>query len=76
MSLSGVNPDIDDAAVPAQPEPPGTGRRWSLPHPPRLSLAATGMLVFAGIRVLSVAIAAFLLGHGKYRQRLGRWSGG
>ena len=72
MSLSGVNPDIDDAAVPAQPEPPGTGRRWSIPPPPRLSLAATGMLVFAGIRVLSVAIAAFLLGHGNYRQR--HWS--
>ena len=67
MSLSGVNPDIDDVPVPAQPEPPGRGRRWSVPRPPRLSLPVTGMLIFAGIRVLSVAIAAFLLGHGKYR---------
>src|SRR5208282_1578799 len=72
MSLSGVNPDIDDAPGPAQPEPPGTGRRWSVPHPPRLSLPVTGMLVFAGIRVLSVAVAAFLLGHGKYQ--LVHWS--
>ena len=72
MSLSGVNPDIDDVPVPAQPEPPGTGRRRSIPHPPRLSLPVTGMLIYAGIRVLSVAIAAFLLGHGKYR--LLHWS--
>ncbi len=72
MSLSGVNPDIDDAPGPAQPEPPGTGRSWSVPHPPRLSLPVTGMLIFAGIRVLSVAVAAFLLGHGKYQLR--HWS--
>ena len=72
MSLSGVNPDIDDGPVPAQPEPPGTGRRWSIPDLPRLSLPVTGMLIFAGIRVLSVAIAAFLLGHGKYQLR--HWS--
>jgi hypothetical protein len=72
MSLSGVNPDIDDVPVPAQPEPPGTGRRWSIPGPPRLSLSVTGMLIFAGIRLLGVAVAAFLLGHGKYR--LLHWS--
>ena len=72
MSLSGVNPDIDDVPASAQPEPPGTGRSWSVPHPPRLSLPVTGMLIFAGIRVLSVAVAAFLLGHGKYQ--LLHWS--
>jgi Mannosyltransferase (PIG-V) len=72
MSLSGVNPDIDDSPVPAQPEPSGTGRRWSVTRPPRLSLPVTGMLIFAGIRVLSVAFAAFLLGHGKYQLR--QWS--
>jgi len=72
MSLSGVNPDIDDAPGPARPEPPGTGRRWSVPPLPRLSLPVTGMLIFAGIRVLSVAVAAFLLGHGKYQLR--HWS--
>ena len=76
MSLSGVNPDIDDGPVPAQPEPPRTGRRWSIPQPPRLWMPVSGMLIFAGIRVLSVAIAAFLLGHGNYRLRdwsLVRW---
>ena len=72
MSLSGVNPDIDDVPVPAQPEPPGTGRRWSVPQPPRLSLPVTGMLTFAGIRVLGVAVTIFLLGHGKYQLR--HWS--
>ncbi len=70
MSLSGVNPDTDDVPLPAQPEP--SGRRWSVPQPPRLSLPVTGMLIFAGIRALSVAIAAFLLRHGRYRLR--RWS--
>jgi hypothetical protein len=72
MSLSGVNSDIDNGSVPARPEPPGTGRRWSVPAPPRLSLPVTGMLIYAGIRVLGVAITAFLLGHGKYQLR--HWS--
>ena len=72
MSLSGVNPDIDDVPVPAQPGPAGTGRRWSVPQPPRLSLPVTGMLTFAGIRVLGVAVTIFLLGHGKYQ--LWHWS--
>ena len=72
MSLSGVNPDIDDVPVPAQPGPAGTGRRWSVPQPPRLSLPVTGMLTFAGIRVLGVAVTIFLLGHGKYQLR--HWS--
>ncbi len=72
MSLSGVNSDIDDGPVPARPEPPGTGRRWSVPAPPRLSLPVTGMLIYAGIRVFGVAITAFLLGHGKYQLR--HWS--
>jgi hypothetical protein len=72
MSLSGVNSDIDDGPVPVQPEPPGTGRRWSVPAPPQLSLPVTGMLIYAGIRVLGVAITAFLLGHGKYQLR--HWS--
>ncbi len=72
MSLSGVNPDVEDVPGPAQPEPPGTGRRWSIPVLPRLSLPVTGVLIFAGIRILSAAIAAFLLGHGKYQ--LVHWS--
>ena len=72
MSLSGVNPDIDDVPASARPESPGTGRRWFIRQAPRLSLPTSGMLIYAGIRVLSVAIAAFLLGHGKYQ--LVHWS--
>ena len=70
MSLSDVNPDIDDASVPARPEPDpgsGAGRRWSIPEPPRLPLGLTGTLIYAGIRLLSVAMTAILLRHGKYR---------
>ncbi len=86
MSLSGVNPDVDDA-VPAEPEPEPqleaepqsaragrrrSGRRWSVPEPPRLPLPLAGTLIYAGIRLLGVAITAFMLGHGKYRLR--HWS--
>src|SRR6266700_3703679 len=70
MSLSGVNSDIDDApgAARPEPEPPsGAGRRWSIPAPPRLSLPVAGMLIYAGIRLVSVAIVAIVLGHGQYR---------
>ena len=66
MSLSGVNSDID-APGPARPEPDGAGRRWSVPVPPRLSLPVTGMLIYAGIRLVSVAIVAIMLGHSAYR---------
>ena len=78
MSLSGVNSGIDDAPQPASPDPgaarpdPGAGRRWPVPGPSRLSLPVAGMLIYAGIRVLSVAIAAFMLGHGQYQLR--HWS--
>ena len=79
MSLSGVNPDVDDA-VPAEPKPQPEpqpeaargGRRWSVPDPPRLPLPLAGTLIYAGIRLLGVAITAFMLGHGKYRLR--HWS--
>src|SRR5262249_42347803 len=69
MSLSGVNSDVDDAPQPARPEARPRAPRARLPP---LSLPVTGVLVYAGIRVLSVALAAFLLGHGKYRLR--HWS--
>src|SRR5690242_18457848 len=78
MSLSGVNPDVDDASRP-EPEPgTGTGpekengarRRWSIPEPFRLPLAGT--LIYLGIRLVSVAVTAFLLGQGHYRMR--HWS--
>ena len=79
MSLSGVNSDIDDPPGAARPEPDqnsGAGRRWSIPQPPRLSLPVTGTLIYAGIRLVSVAIVAIMLGHGRYRLRgwsLIRW---
>ena len=69
MSLSGVNPDIDDVPQPTRPRAPG---RWSIPALPRLSLPVTGVLIYAGIRVLSLALAALLLGNGQYRLR--HWS--
>ena len=74
MSLSGVNSDIDDA-VPARPEPdsgPGTGRRWPLPEPPQLPLGLQGALIYAGLRLLGVAITALMLQHGQYGLR--HWS--
>ena len=80
MSLSGVNPDIDDGPGPARPEPDpgsGAGRRWSVPRPLLLSLGLTGTLIYAGIRLLSVAMTAFMLQHGKYRAphwSLFRWA--
>lgn len=75
MSLSGVNPDIDDVPSPARPEPgPGPGQRargrWSIPGAFRLPLA--GVLIYLGIRLISVATTGFLLGQGNYRVR--HWS--
>ena len=62
----------DDLTAPVRPDPAATGRRWSVPGPPRLPLPLTGALIYAGIRVLSVAIAAFALQHGKFSDR--HWS--
>ena len=73
MSLSGVNSGVDDAAGPARPESDGARRRWSMPAPPRLSPGVAGMLVFAGIRVLSLVIAALLLRNGSFRE-VRHWS--
>jgi hypothetical protein len=77
MSLHRVNPDVDDAPGPTPAEPGSrAGRHWSIPQPPRLSLPVTGMLIYAAIRTFSMAIAAYLLGHGAYRLRgwsLVRW---
>src|SRR5260370_43816 len=76
MSLSPVTPDTDAVTVPTRPKPAGAGRRCSLGEPPRLPLPLTGTLIFAAIRVLSVAIAAFILGHGKFHASgwsLARW---
>jgi hypothetical protein len=67
-----VSSGTDDLTAPVRPDPAATGRRWSVPGPPRLSLPLTGALIYAGIRVLSVAIAAFVLQHGKFSDR--HWS--
>ena len=70
MSHPGVPSGTDDVAAPVRPEPAATGRRWSVPGPSRLPL--TGVIIFAAIRVLSVAIGAFLLRSGKFSDR--HWS--
>jgi Mannosyltransferase (PIG-V) len=75
MSLHGVNPDIHDDA-PARTERARAGGRWSIPESPRPPLPVIGVLIYAAIRALGVAITAFLLGHGSYRVRgwsLVRW---
>jgi hypothetical protein len=56
MPFSGATPDTSDVAAPTRPE---GGRRWSVPQPLRLPL--TGAAIYAGIRLLSVALAAFAL---------------
>jgi hypothetical protein len=67
-----VSSGTDDLTAPVRPDPAATGRRWSVPGPPRLPLPLTGALIYAGIRVLSVVIAAFALQHGKFSDR--HWS--
>jgi hypothetical protein len=76
MSHSGAPSGTDDVAAPVRPDPPAADRRWSVPGLPRLPLPLTGAIIFAGIRLLSVAIAAFVLQQGKFSDRhwsLGRW---
>ena len=61
MPHSGAPPGTDDVAVPVRPGPAAGGRRWPVPEPARLPLPLTGAIIFAGIRVLSLAIGAFVL---------------
>jgi hypothetical protein len=75
VSLSRGSPDIDDAAQPIEPDADpdsGAGRRRSFRGLPPLSLPLTGVVVYAGIRLVSVTIIAFMIGHGRYRRR--HWS--
>jgi len=66
MSRSGVNLNTDDPVAPGlDPDPP-------LPEARRLPPPLTGALIYAGLRVLGVVIAAFLLRRGRYRRR--HWS--
>jgi hypothetical protein len=70
MSQPGVSSGTGDVAAPARPEAAATGVRWSVPRPARLPL--TGVIIFAAIRVLSVAIGAFMLRSGTFSDR--HWS--
>jgi hypothetical protein len=74
MSHSGAPSGTDDVAAPVRPDSAAAGRRWPVPGPPRppLPLPLTGAVIFAGIRVLSVAVAAFALRQGKFSDR--HWS--
>jgi hypothetical protein len=54
MPFSGATPDTSDVAAPPRAE---AARRWSVPQRWRLPLAGAG--IFAGIRLLSVALAAY-----------------
>lgn len=72
MSHAGARSGTDDIAVPVRPEGAAAGRRWPVPELPRLPLPLTAAIIFAGIRVLSVAIAAFALRRGTFSDR--HWS--
>jgi len=69
MSVSGINPDIEGDAPSVPLETTRTGRRWRLPDVPRLPLAGAGMLIYAGLRLLNVALTAIALRHGIYATR-------
>jgi hypothetical protein len=62
MSASGLTSNTD-VAVPER-----IGERRSVPLPVRLSPPATAAVVYLGIRVLSLAVAAFLLRQGAYQR--------
>ena len=72
MSHSGAPSDTGEVTASVRPDPAPAGRRWSVPPVPRLPLPLTGVIIFAGIRVLSVAIAAILLRQGTFSDR--HWS--
>ena len=70
MPYSRATPDTDDVAAPVRPD---EGRRWPVRRPP---LPLAGAMIFAGIRLLSLATAALALGQGKFASRhwpLVRW---
>ena len=76
MSLPGITPDTGDAAAIGQLDEVSTARRWSLPAPSRFPLPAVGVMIYAGIRLLSLVMTVFLLRHGTFRQRgvsLAQW---
>jgi hypothetical protein len=60
MPYSGPASDTEAVAAPARP---ASGRRWPVARP---SLPLAGAIVFAGIRLLSVGIAAYALRQGQF----------
>jgi hypothetical protein len=56
---------IDTIAVPDRPVPAAAGKRAAFP---RFPLPLSGALTFAGIRVLGLATAAYLLPRGKFHE--------
>jgi hypothetical protein len=69
MSGFGLISGTDGAVVPASPDPVDTSGRWPVPIPPGLPVPVIGVLCYAGIRALGLAISAFALRHGNYRLR-------
>jgi hypothetical protein len=72
MSLSGVNSGVDDALRPEPGPEYGSGSREGPGIGQGLRVPVAGILIYAGIRLVSVAMIAFMLGHGNYRRR--HWS--
>src|SRR5450755_562835 len=68
MSTSGLTSDTDDVAGPGRLPADSARGRWSIPQALRVPLPAAAIGVYAGIRVLGLMIAAFLLRHGDFRQ--------
>jgi hypothetical protein len=60
MAYSGAASDTEHVAAPARS---ASGRRWSLA---RLPLPLAGAIIFAGIRLLSVGVAAYALRQGEF----------
>ena len=70
MSTSGFTSDTDDFAGQAQLPADSARGRWPIPPNPRarrVPLPAAAIGVYAGIRVLGLLIAAFLLRHGDFQ---------
>jgi hypothetical protein len=69
MSVSGINPDIEGDAPSVSLEPAESGRKWRVPEFRRLPVPALGTLIYAGIRLLNVALVAVAIQHGFYATR-------
>jgi Gpi18-like mannosyltransferase len=78
MSRFGLISDTGPVTAPSPPDSADADRRWSAPRLRRLPLPLIGTLIYAGIRLVGLAITAFALRQGKFRKRnwsLARWAG-